>query len=113
MLPLHVLLFRCGRRLAGFWTGDNPHLIAIGEAVRRGGDDAIIGGDAGGESISRPRSRAMMTVLNRILSSGALVEDQRAGRDVQRRSIAPLKELQSRRTKLSKDCGASLSSEIG
>jgi len=34
---------------AGFWTGGNPHLIAIGEAVRGAGDDAVIAVDAGGE----------------------------------------------------------------
>jgi hypothetical protein len=98
-----------------------PHLIAIGKAVRRGGDDAVIGGDAGGEFDLAAEVAGDGDGLEQdpvVRRDGghaqpALVEDQRARRDVQRRGIAPLQELQFRRTRLSKDCGASFSSEIG
>src|SRR5690349_13776793 len=48
-LPLDVLLLRRGRGFAPRAGADNPNLIAVSETIRRRGDDAVVGGEAGGE----------------------------------------------------------------
>src|SRR6185295_15828742 len=49
-LPLHILLLGGGGGLAALGArADDADLIAIGKAVRRGNDDAVIGRKARGE----------------------------------------------------------------
>src|SRR5437016_2774967 len=93
-LPLHVLLFR-GRR--GLVAGaDDPDLIAIGDAIGRRGDDAIVGSEAGGQFDFPAEVAGDGHRLEQHLVVGTdggdakaiLVEDERAGGNVQRYRVA-------------------------
>src|SRR3954451_3386992 len=76
-------------------------LVAVGEAVGRGYDDAVVGRDAGGELDVAPEvagngHRLELDLVVRIDGGDpkpALVEDQRAGGNMQRHLIALQAEL--------------------
>ena len=93
-LPLHVLLLRRRRGLALGAGADNPDRVAIGEAIRRRGDDAVFGRKTGGDfdflaEVARDGHRLEQHLV--VGTDGrdpkaALVENERAGRNMQRQA---------------------------
>ena len=92
ILQLPLPLGRGLRGIARSGLAGDAHLVAVRDAVRRAFDDAVLRGEAGAISTSRPRSREIVTGLSTMRSSAldgrdtqpALIEDQRARRHMDR-----------------------------